>query len=219
MPMHDVQNPGGGTSESPVTPTGRSKRKATAKKKAANKPTIEKDKGVIETAEQPAETDPPPPPISTKEFDKEVQKRMKEKLKAKQEQRKLKKRVVMSKTHSVHNIFTHFPKCGSCNICMRNKAMKARCESKGAKECDALPTPVEFGDAGTLDHKVLNEDDASRDGDRNACVMLDRATYWLQSYADETKSSKATIRAMQKFYGPKIRQICKHIYSDNSEEI
>ena len=38
--------------------------------------------------------------------------------------------------------------------------------------------PVKFGNAGTLDHKVLNEDDASRDGDRNACIISDTATYW-----------------------------------------
>ena len=28
-----------------------------------------------------------------------------------------------------------------------------------------------------------------------------------------------TIRALQKFYGPEVAKICKHIYSDNSEEI
>ena len=43
--------------------------------------------------------------------------------------------------------------------------MEARCESKGENHADALPTPEHFGDAGTLDHKVMNEDDASREGD------------------------------------------------------
>ena len=60
-----------------------------------------------------------------------------------------------------HNIFTHFPKDLDCDICRRNKPQKARCESKGAKACDSLPVPVRFGDAGTLDHKIINEDDAS----------------------------------------------------------
>ena len=49
MPAHDVQNPGGGTPESPVTPTGRSKRKAKAKKKEVKKPTIEKDREAFAT--------------------------------------------------------------------------------------------------------------------------------------------------------------------------
>ena len=118
-----------------------------------------------------------------------------------------------------HNIFTHFPEDLDCDICKRNKPMKARGESKGEKHVDALPTPQHFGDAGTLDHKVINEDDASREGDRNACVILDRATYWLQAYGDQNKSAKATISALPKFYGPKISEIVKHIYSDNSKEI
>ena len=118
-----------------------------------------------------------------------------------------------------HYIFKHFPKDLDCDICRRSKPQKARCESKGVKACDSLPVPVNFGDAGTLDHKIINEDDASRDGDRNACVILDRATYWLQAYGDTTKSAKATISALQNKYGSKISEICKHIYSDNSDEI
>ena len=128
--------------------------------------------------------------------------------------RQAKKRVVMSKTCAVHNIFTHFPKCGECPVCRDNKPMRQRCESniKAERPCDALPKPEVFGDAGTLDHKIMNEDGASRDGDRVACIILDRATYWQQAYADETKSTKATIRALQKLYGHRIREICKAIF-------
>ena len=135
----------------------------------------------------------------------------------KQDKKKKRKRVVTGKTCK-HNIFTHFPKDLDCDIC-RNKPQKARCESEGVKACDALSVPVNFGGAGTLDHKIINEDDASRDGDRNACVILDRGTNWLQAYGDTTKSAIATISALQKFYGLKISEIVKHIYSDNSDEI
>ena len=106
-----------------------------------------------------------------------------------------------------------------CDICRRNKPQKARCESKGVKAFDSLPVPVSFGDAGTLDHKIIYEDDASRDGDRNACGIFDCATYWLQAYGDTTKSAKATISALQTNYGLKIPEVCKHIYVDNSDEI
>ena len=49
--------------------------------------------------------------------------------------------------------------------------------------------------------------------------ILDRATYWLQSYADARKMAEVTICALQKFYGPDISQACKHIYSGSSGEI
>lgn len=109
----------------------------------------------------------------------------------------------MSKTHAAHNIFIHFPKDPDCEICRPDKLQKARCQSSGTKACDASPVPQAFGDAGMLDHKVVNEDDKGRDGDRNACT-LDRTTYWLQAYGDTRKTAEATIRAMQALYGPRI---------------
>ena len=126
-------------------------------------------------------------------------------------QDKRKKKSVMSKTCPVHNVFIHFPKDKECDICRDNKPRKDRCDSQGNKACDSLPIPKKFGDSGTLDHKIMNEDDASREGDKNACIILDRATYWLQAYADKTKSADATIRALQKFYGPKIKKTCMHL--------
>ena len=39
------------------------------------------------------------------------------------------------------------------------------------------------------------------------------------AYADKRKTAEATIKAMQEFFGSTIREVCKHVYSDNSGEI
>ena len=113
---------------------------------------------------------------------------------------------------------THFPKDPDCPICQRCKPQSAS-HGQSKRYCDSLPVPVKFGDRGTLDHKIINDDDKSRDHDKAVCVVLDIATYWLQAYADPRKTAEATISALQEFYGPEIEDICKHIYSDNSAEI
>ena len=85
------------------------------------------------------------------------------------------------------------------------------------KEVDALPEPKAFGDAITLDHKILNGQDESRDHDRVICVITDRFTKWIQAYPANNKSSFETKKALQKFLGP--QGDAKHVYSDNSKEI
>ena len=115
MGLTDAKHPGGETSmqvKPSVTPTVTAKHKARRKKKEISR---------LET---------PPPPSVDIEVEKVVQARIKEKLKEKQDKKKKRKKVVMGKTCK-HNIFTHFPKDLDCDICKRNKPMKARCESKG----------------------------------------------------------------------------------------
>ena len=118
--------------------------------------------------------------------------------------RKAKKRIVSCSTCE-HNIFTHFPKDPDCEICARCKPHRAYCKSKEERSPDALPEPKAWLDSITLDHKILNDDDASRKYDKTACVIQDRHTYWLQSYAAKTKSSADTKKAVQKFAGPQGR--------------
>ena len=128
--------------------------------------------------------------------------------------KKNKKKII---SEGEHNIFTHFPIDPNCKICKECKAVRAQCRSSPEKTADALPTPTKFAQALTLDHKTLNEEIASRDHDQNICVILDRATYWLQAYPDKSKSAQATKYALQRFLGP--QQKAEHVYSDNSHEI
>ena len=78
-----------------------------------------------------------------------------------------------------------------CPICNSCKGTRAHCRtSKVHGEPDKLPEPKKFADAITADHKILNEDDESRERDRVALVVLDRFTKWLQSYAANTKEAE-----------------------------
>ena len=70
----------------------------------------------------------------------------------------------------VHNVFTHFPKCENCEICRDHKTHRAYCRNK-AGQASNLPTPTKFGEMLTADHKILNEDDESRSGDRVVCII------------------------------------------------
>ena len=137
-----------------------------------------------------------------------------EKPRRKRRQRKKAPAIIAGK--GKHNIFTHFPKCPNCVICQNNKAHRAYCKSGGDIRTDSLPSPTRFGEMITADHKIMNDDDASREEDRTACVIQDKWSYWLQAYPAPTKSTADTKRALCRFLGPGVT--CRHIYTDNSKE-
>ena len=78
---------------------------------------------------------------------------------------------------NTHNIFTHFPFDAECEICQQNKAHRAYCKSVTTPRVDAQPAPTEFAEAIAADHKILNKFDESRDHDRAALIVQDKATY------------------------------------------
>ena len=84
-------------------------------------------------------------------------------------------------------------------------------------KADGLPEPQAFGDSLTADHKVLNDDNKSRDEDRQALVILDRYTKWLQSYPVKDKTHKEVIASFNRFLPPQMRP--HHVYTDNSGEL
>ena len=83
-------------------------------------------------------------------------------------------------------------------------------------EPDQLPEPLEFADAITADHKILNEDDESRMNDRVALIIVDRYTRWMQGFAAQSKEHSEIVRDLQRFLGPQTKP--KHVYTDNSKE-
>ena len=116
-----------------------------------------------------------------------------------------------------HNPFTHFPKDPSCDICNHCKIQRAPLKIKPEAHSEALPTPVKFADSITLDHKVLEAQDAGAGGERAACIIQDIATYWLQGYEAPDKSSDSTREAVAEYLGPQCK--AQYVYSDNSPEI
>ena len=152
-------------------------------------------------------------------LDEKIEKIVKERVNKRIKKNNDKKGSTMSKTCVTHSI-PHFPKDPACDMCIRSNPQKSRCQISRTKRCEALPLPETFGDVVALDHKVMKEDDAGRDGDRNAIVIFwDGTPRRIRAYDDESSSAKATIKAMQKFLAPNIFQICAHSYSDNSEGI
>ena len=63
------------------------------------------------------------------------------------------------------------------------------------------PKPVEFADAVTADHTIINEEDQPRFEDQVGFVIIDRATGWEQSYPSKGHTAEETIRAFQQFLG------------------
>ena len=77
----------------------------------------------------------------------------------------------------------------NCDICLKTKITRASCRRRIG---GAVPRAENFGDLVTADHKILSEGSESRNNHRNAVVVQDLATQWLQSYPYKTKTSKET---------------------------
>ena len=73
-----------------------------------------------------------------------------------------------------NTILTHFPKCPDCPMCSEAKSTRAQCRSKTYGKPNELPRPLKFGGSITADHKILNDDDASREADKVVMIILDR---------------------------------------------
>ena len=111
-----------------------------------------------------------------------------------------------------HSVYTHFPKDRTC-FCQRTKITRAPCRRRiGRVQLRA----ENFGDLITADHKVLSEGCESRNNHRNAVVVQDLATQWIQSYPCKTKTSQEAKRSLQKFLEPNRKP--EVIYTDNSPE-
>ena len=91
-----------------------------------------------------------------------------------------------------NNVYTHFPKDRTCEICQRTKITRARAEDALAKPYLVLKN---FGDLITADHKVLSDNCESRNNHRYAVVVQDLATQWIQSYPCKNKTSQETQRS------------------------
>ena len=112
-----------------------------------------------------------------------------------------------------HKVYTHFPKDRNCEICKRTKITRAPCRRRNGGD---VPRADNFGDLITADHKVLSDICESRNNHRNAVVVQDLATQWIQAYPCKNKTSQETQRSLQKFLEPERKP--KVIYTDNSLE-
>ena len=103
-----------------------------------------------------------------------------------------------------HNVHTHFPKDGNCEICKRTKITRAPCRRRKG---EAVPRADNFGDLITADHKVLSDTCESRNNHRYAVVVQDLATQWIQAYPCKNKTSQE-----------KPREACKSSWSPRGNQ-
>ena len=112
-----------------------------------------------------------------------------------------------------HSVYTHFPKDPNWDIRMKTKLTRASCRRRAGT---VVPRAENLGDLRTADHKILSEESESRNNHRDAVVVQDLATQWLQSYPCKTKTSQKTQKSLMKFLG--LTREPKDIYTDNSLE-
>ena len=84
-----------------------------------------------------------------------------------------------------HSVYTHFSKDRNCEICQRTKITRAPCRRRNG---GTVPRAENFGVLITADHKVLSKNCGSRNNHRNAVVVQDLATQWIQAYPCKTKT-------------------------------
>ena len=98
------------------------------------------------------------------------------------------------------HMLTHFPKDPKCPVCSNCKMQRKQCRSQH-KPDDHPDFPKKFGESITADHMIQGNDEESIRGDKVTCVIMDRATRWIQAYPAKSKSAHDTQRAFAKFLG------------------
>ena len=132
---------------------------------------------------------------------------------------KKKKAKQLASKFNTHNTFTHFPRSEDCEVCRNCKVSRAQCRQRHADDQPSpgtIPISQNFGEYVTADTEILNDDDASRDHDKNVTVIQCKSTYWLQGFPSTTKNTADTKKAFQRFWGPDV--IAKLVYTDNAGE-
>ena len=111
------------------------------------------------------------------------------------------------------HFITHFPKHPRCPVCSNCKIQRKHCRRVNHDPDE--DHPKEFGESVTADHMIQGREEQSYRGDTVACVIMDRATGWIQAFPAKSKSAGETKRAFMKFLGD-VKP--KKIYTDGSGE-
>ena len=65
-------------------------------------------------------------------------------------------------------------------VCKKTRTTRARCRIKPEKREDGIAPSTKFGDLITVDHKILNVENGSRCGHKNAPIVQDDFTNLIQ---------------------------------------
>ena len=100
---------------------------------------------------------------------------------------------------SAAHLLTHQPKNPYCWACVRAKMMR-----RYAKRKRVAPTrvPLKFGDSVTADHLLAqSEESMGLFGERDALVIVDRYTEYVDAFPLKSKSAKDALRAFNEYFG------------------
>ena len=103
---------------------------------------------------------------------------------------KIKKGIIGSQPRGNHNVFTHYPKDPKCEVCEETNTTQARCRITLEKGVGGDCT---FHKIRRLDHgrskTILNVENESRGGHKNALIVQDDFTNWIHSFPMKTKDT------------------------------
>ena len=118
---------------------------------------------------------------------------------------------------SDYHLLTHTPKNPYCQSCIRAKMQRKPHRKKKVPLAERAEAE-NFGDLVTGDHIVsLGQVDVSVDGKRDAVVLYDVASGYLECFPTVTKNADETIQAIQHFTGPKHG--IAHFHTDVASEL
>jgi len=118
---------------------------------------------------------------------------------------------------SLHHLLTHTPKNPYCQSCQRAKMQRKPHKSKKIPISERMQAHA-FGDLITGDHIVtIDKMDRSIDGKRDAVVIYDVATLYLDCFPTGSRSAEETLQALNHFIGPKEKVTM--FYSDAAREL
>ena len=101
-----------------------------------------------------------------------------------------KKGIIGSQRRGNLNVFSHFPKASTCEVCTKTTTTttRVRCRRIFLRSAwTGFHLQQQFGDLITADQKILNVENESRSGRKNASIVQDYFSNWIQSYPLENE--------------------------------
>ena len=95
---------------------------------------------------------------------------------------KSKKGIVGSKPSGHHNLFIHWLENPNCEVCKKTQSTRTRCRIKPKKSVYGIAPSTQFGNLITTDHLILNVENESKCGHKNALIVQYDHSNWIQSY-------------------------------------
>ena len=87
--------------------------------------------------------------------------------------------VISDRARQKHNVFTHFPKSTSCEVCRLCKTYRAQCrQKKNSKKEPSLPAPEKFADQITIDFVSMRDFGTVRHSYQWCLVIYDKFTHF-----------------------------------------